>query len=227
MWEAAGRKVRRDPDGRPSVQIVGFRLEFTFDVSQTDGEPFEVPTVQRLRRQRFSSAGVPQLLTGDDPTDAFDDVVKLIKDAGYNFELAAPGSRFLGAANGVTVGGDVMLVKVRDDVSTAQRLKTTIHDPLRTSAASTSPAPASGTTCTAAGGRPRPKASRTSCARPSVWTPPATATRMSWAGPTGTWPWSRRVRRTTAPTRVHPQPSAVGPSLNSTSMADEADFAGP
>ena len=25
-WEAAGRKVRRDPDGRPAVQIVGFRL---------------------------------------------------------------------------------------------------------------------------------------------------------------------------------------------------------
>jgi len=127
-WETAGRKVRRDPDGRPSVQIVGFRLESTFDVSQTDGEPIEVPTVQRLRRQRFSSAGVPQLLTGDDPTDAFDDVVKLVKDAGYSFELAAPGSRFLGDANGVTVGGDVMLVKVRDDVSTAQRLKTTIHE---------------------------------------------------------------------------------------------------
>ena len=60
-------------------------------LSQTDGEPFEVPTVQRLRRQRISSAGVPQLLTGDDPTDAYDDVVKLIKDAGYSFELAPAG----------------------------------------------------------------------------------------------------------------------------------------
>jgi hypothetical protein len=28
----------------------------------------------------------------------------------------------------VTVGGDVMLVKVRNDVSTAQRLKTTVHE---------------------------------------------------------------------------------------------------
>jgi hypothetical protein len=127
-WEAAGRKVRRDPDGRPSIQVVGFRLESTFDVSQTDGEPFEVPTVQRLRRQRVSAAGLPQLVSGDDPTDAFDDAVKLIKDAGYSFELAAPGSRWLDDANGVTVGGDVMLVKVRDDVSSAQRLKTTIHE---------------------------------------------------------------------------------------------------
>lgn len=127
-WEAAGRKVRRDPDGRPSIQVVGFRLESTFDVSQTDGEPFEVPTVQRLRRQRLSSAGIARLLDGDDPTDAFDDTVKLIKDAGYGFELAAPGSRYLGSANGVTVGGDVMLVKVRNDVSTAQRLKTAVHE---------------------------------------------------------------------------------------------------
>jgi hypothetical protein len=127
-WEAAGRKVRRDPDGRPAVQVVGFRLAPTFDLSQTDGDPFEVPTVARLRRQRLSSAGAPQLLAGDDPTDAFDDVVKLIKDDGYGFELAAPGSPHLGSANGVTVGGDVMLVQVRDDVSTAQRLKTSVHE---------------------------------------------------------------------------------------------------
>jgi len=99
------------------------------ELSQTDGEqPFEVPTVQRIRRQRMSSAGAPQLLVGDDPTDAYDDTVKLIKDAGYSFELAPPGSQYLGSANGVTVGGDVRLVKVRDDVSTAQRLKTTLHE---------------------------------------------------------------------------------------------------
>jgi N-terminal domain of anti-restriction factor ArdC len=30
-WEAAGRRVRRDPDGRPAVQVVGFRLAPTFD----------------------------------------------------------------------------------------------------------------------------------------------------------------------------------------------------
>jgi hypothetical protein len=35
-WEAAGRTVRRDPDGRPAVQVVGFRLTPTFDLSQTE-----------------------------------------------------------------------------------------------------------------------------------------------------------------------------------------------
>jgi hypothetical protein len=125
-WEASGRKIRRDPSGRPAVQVVGFKLASTFDLSQTDGEPFEVPTVQRIRHQRIG--GMPQLLTGDDPTDAFDDVVKLIKDEGYSFELAPPGSPHLGSANGVTVGGHERLVLVRDDVSTAQRLKTSVHE---------------------------------------------------------------------------------------------------
>lgn len=128
QWEAAGRKVRREPSGRPAIQVVGFRLSPTFELSQTDGEPFEVPTVQRQRRMRVSGAGLPQLLDGDDPTDAFDDIVKLIKDAGYSFELAAPGSRYLGSANGVTVGGTVKQVLLRDDVSTAQRLKTSVHE---------------------------------------------------------------------------------------------------
>jgi hypothetical protein len=111
------------------VQVVGFTLAPTFELSQTDGEqPFEVPTVQRIRRQRMSGAGTPHLLGGHDPTDAFDDIVKLIKDSGYSFELAPPGSHYLGTANGVTVGGDMRLVKVRDDVTPAQRLKTTVHE---------------------------------------------------------------------------------------------------
>ncbi|GAA0475465.1 hypothetical protein Aca07nite_84330 [Actinoplanes capillaceus] len=128
QWEAEGRKVRREPSGRPAVQVVGFRLSATFELSQTDGKPFEIPTARRTLRVRVSAAGMPQLLDGDDPTGAFDDLVKMIKDAGYGFELAAPGSRHLGAANGVTVGGTIRLVRVRDDVSAAQQVKTTVHE---------------------------------------------------------------------------------------------------
>lgn len=128
-WEAQGRKVRRDDRGRPVVQVVGFRLVNTFELSQTDGEPFKVPSIQRTRRLKVTGGRTAQLLTGDDPTDAYDDVVKLIKDAGYSFELAPPGSRYLGQANGVTVtGATVRTVKVRNDVSGAQRVKTTVHE---------------------------------------------------------------------------------------------------
>lgn len=128
-WEAEGRKVARDDQGRPTVQVVGFRLSPTFDISQTDGEPFEVPSVQRARRVKAAWGMLPQLLEGDDPTGVFDDVVKLIKDAGYAFDLAAPGSPYLGSANGVTVTGPgLRQVLVRDDVSGAQRTKTTLHE---------------------------------------------------------------------------------------------------
>jgi hypothetical protein len=35
-WEAAGRRVRREPTGRPAVQVVGFRLASTFDPLSRD-----------------------------------------------------------------------------------------------------------------------------------------------------------------------------------------------
>jgi hypothetical protein len=99
------------------------------DLSQTDGEPFEPPTVQRIRRLQAAGGQTPQLLEGDDPTGVYDDLVKLINDAGYAFDLATPGSEYLGAANGVTVTGPaIRQVLVRDDVSAAQRTKTTMHE---------------------------------------------------------------------------------------------------
>lgn len=128
-WQADGRTVVRDEHGRPVVQVVGFHLVSTFDLSQTDGEPFEVPSVQRARRVRAAGGQTPQLLQGEDPTGVYDDIVELIKQAGYSFDLAAPGSTYLGRANGVTVTGvGVRQVLVRDDVSPAQRTKTTMHE---------------------------------------------------------------------------------------------------
>ena len=128
-WQAEGRKVVRDERGRPVIQVVGFRLSATFDLSQTDGKKFDVPTVQRARRVQAAGGQTPQLLDGEDPTGVYDDVVKLIKDAGYAFDLAAPGSTYLGRANGVTVPGPgVRQVLVRDDVTPAQRTKTAMHE---------------------------------------------------------------------------------------------------
>ncbi|WP_203902855.1 ArdC-like ssDNA-binding domain-containing protein [Virgisporangium aliadipatigenens] len=127
-WEAAGRKVKRDSRGRPAVQVVGFRLMNTFELSQTDGEPFDVPTVQRIRRIK-AAAATPALLTGDDPTGAYDDVVDLIEAAGYSFALVPPRTGYLRGANGVTVTGPgLRVVQVRDDVDAPQRLKTTVHE---------------------------------------------------------------------------------------------------
>lgn len=129
QMEASGRKVPRDEHGRPRLALVGFRLANTFDVSQTEGEPFEVPSIQRRRQARIIGGQRAELLDGDDPTGAFDDVVKLIKDEGYTFDLVPPGSDGLGDANGRTTRhGTVKRVRVRDDISGAHRIKTTVHE---------------------------------------------------------------------------------------------------
>jgi hypothetical protein len=129
QWETAGRTVTRDRDGRPAIQVVGFRLASTFELSQTDGEPFEPPTTGRTRRLSMAGGRPPELLVGDDPTGAYDDIVKLIKDEGYEFALAPPGSADLGSANGRTVKAPGrQTVRVRDDVDGAQRLRTSLHE---------------------------------------------------------------------------------------------------
>ena len=117
------------------VKLTVFRLSPTFELSQTEpieegGPEFVVPTVETRRRVRQLGGTRPTLLEGTDPTGAFDDVVKLIKDEGYSFELIAPKTQHLsGGANGVTVRGPSMaLVQVRNDVSDAQRVKTTVHE---------------------------------------------------------------------------------------------------
>ncbi|MEV1321254.1 ArdC family protein [Micromonospora arborensis] len=127
-WEATGRTVKREPSGRPAVQLVGFGLANTFELSQTDGKPFEPPTVL-VRRRVHQSGHTPQLLVGDDPTGVYDDLVTLITDEGYRYELVAPHTGYLNDANGVTVRRPgVQIVQVRDDVDPAQRTKTTLHE---------------------------------------------------------------------------------------------------
>lgn len=125
---AAGRAVLRDAAGRPALQVVGFRPMATFELGQTDGEPFEPPTVQRARRLHVIGGRLPVPLTGDDPTDAFTDLVALIEAEGFTFSLVKPGAGHLGAANGVTMFGSSRLVQVRDDLSAAQRVATTTHE---------------------------------------------------------------------------------------------------
>jgi hypothetical protein len=134
--EAAGRKVHRDPDGRPSIRIMGFRLAATFELSQTDSVPgfehleFVVPTIETRRRARAAGGRQPELLTGEDPTGAYDEIVTLIEAEGYRYGFGTPGvTRYLPAGyNAVTVGGRVRRVIVSDQLAPAQRIKTAIHE---------------------------------------------------------------------------------------------------
>ncbi|MBP2371668.1 hypothetical protein [Pseudonocardia parietis] len=129
-----GRPVVRDAQNRLPVVVMGWKLERTFELSQTAPLPpwadnYVVPTVEVRRRVTLHGGKQAVLLDGGDPTGVYDDVVAMIRAAGYDYALADPGSEYLGAANGVTVAGaGTRLVRVRGDVSHAQRIKTAIHE---------------------------------------------------------------------------------------------------
>lgn len=125
---AAGRAVARDATGRPAMQVVGFRPMATFELSQTDGAPFEPPTVARSRLVSTFGGRVPQLLAGDDPTNVTGDLAALITAEGFAFELVPARTGHLRDANGVTMWGSRRVVQVRDDLSAAQRVATSTHE---------------------------------------------------------------------------------------------------
>ncbi|GAB3832726.1 hypothetical protein ACFPIJ_57355 [Dactylosporangium cerinum] len=125
---AAGRTVLRDAGGRPAPQVVGFRPMATFELSQTDGAPFEPPTVDRARRAHVIGGRRPQRLDGDDPTGVFDDLAALIEAEGFAFSVIPPRTGHLGRANGITAFGSTRVVQVRNDLSAAQRVATTTHE---------------------------------------------------------------------------------------------------
>lgn len=125
-WQALGRQVRKgetalrvlapakykttdEKTGEDRWQLRGFTTACVFDISQTDGD--DLPDVR------------PDLLSGD--ASGLDDVVALIRGAGFTFALVPPNE--LGSANGTT-DHSTRSVVVRDDMSPTQTLKTTVHE---------------------------------------------------------------------------------------------------
>jgi hypothetical protein len=62
QWEAAGRTVKRDGDGRPAIQVVGFRLSSTFDPLSRDSSLRRGAHVTpgRLLVCRYSNSAGPE-----------------------------------------------------------------------------------------------------------------------------------------------------------------------
>jgi len=126
-WQELGRHVRKGERGlqilAPVIRkvtpesgeeeerlVVGFRVVHVFDIAQTDGEPLpEVPIT---------------LVQGDLPSH-WDQVHKLITDAGFDLQVADLDR--LGDANGVTDWNRRDVV-VRASLPGAQRFKTAVHE---------------------------------------------------------------------------------------------------
>lgn len=122
--DAEGKPLRRDSNDPTKFAkiLAGYRIEHVFDVCQTEGDEVEIPqpVIERIRVR--VSGPSPELLTGEDVAGAWDAVASQIKALGYRIERG-----HCGGANGYT-DPSTMLVKVRDDVSSAQALKTLVHE---------------------------------------------------------------------------------------------------
>lgn len=120
----AGRPLRRDPNDPTKYAkiLAGYRIEHVFDVSQTEGDPVEIPE-PIIQTIRVCQRGVaPELLSGDDVAGAWVAVVSRIESLGYKVLRG-----HCGGANGYT-DPFTKTVKVREDVSPAQALKTLVHE---------------------------------------------------------------------------------------------------
>jgi antirestriction protein ArdC len=119
VGDGAQRVLRRDEapevgeDVRESVYLRGFKIEHTFDLSQTSGDP--IPT-----------APTPKLLEGEAPRGLGEAVMRLIESKGYEVETA-PDAASLNGANGVTFQTTKRVV-VRSDMDDAAMVKTLIHE---------------------------------------------------------------------------------------------------
>ena len=131
-WKALGRSVRKgekairilapitvrnrdennttdEPDG--TRFLVGFKAAAVFDISQTDGKDLpEAPCSP---------------LTGDTDEAIWSALVALASEGG--FEVKTVGENALGKANG-DCSGLLKRIRVRDDLSGAQRVKTLAHE---------------------------------------------------------------------------------------------------
>ena len=99
---------RQEPN-RPWI-VVGFKLEYVWDVSQTDGDPLPTPPEAKP-------------LTGDADPELVSKITGMIRAAGYTVEYGTPHGDAMG-----TTSGSTRTVIVRDSLDPAHQVKTLVHE---------------------------------------------------------------------------------------------------
>jgi len=106
----AGSETSTEPAaGR---RVVGVRIAYVFDISQTDGDPLP-----------GTDAAHPTLLTGQAPEHLWDGLALQVDEAGFRLTL----DTLPGAANGLTSWSE-RHVLVHPELEDAQRVKTLAHE---------------------------------------------------------------------------------------------------
>ncbi len=112
-WRRLGPREKPKPGEVVRSRMVGARLAYVWDVSQTDGEP--LPTTP-----------APVLLEGEAPAGLWDGLAAQIRTAGFEV-VSVPDEMAIMGANGMT-DYEARTVSVRENMSAAARVKTLAHE---------------------------------------------------------------------------------------------------
>lgn len=112
-WRRLGRFERPRPGDVVRSRLVGVRPAYVWDVSQTSGPPIPVQPL-------------PALLKGGAPAGLWDELARLVREAGFVLTDVASAAEIAGA-NGRTDFGR-HTVAVRSDMDAAARVKTLSHE---------------------------------------------------------------------------------------------------
>ncbi|UOQ61873.1 ArdC-like ssDNA-binding domain-containing protein [Leucobacter rhizosphaerae] len=112
-WRKLAPKERPEPGEVVRSRMIGTKVAYVFDISQTDGPDVPLPPS-------------PQLLEGETPAGLRDGLIRQVTEAGFQF-LPVPHEGMFRGANGLT-NFDTRQVAVRTNMDDAAQVKTLVHE---------------------------------------------------------------------------------------------------
>lgn len=112
-WRKLAPKEQPEPGEMVRSRMIGTKVAYVFDISQTTGPEVPLPPT-------------PQLLEGEAPAGLRDGLVCQVTEAGYQF-LPVPHEGMIHGANGLT-NFDTRQVAVRTNMDDAAQVKTLLHE---------------------------------------------------------------------------------------------------
>lgn len=112
-WRRLAPREAPQPGEKVKFEMVGAKVAYVFDISQTSGPDVPLPPS-------------PQLLAGEAPAGLREGLIRQVEEAGFRF-LSVPHEGMIHGANGITKFDDRQ-VAVRTNMDDAAQVKTLVHE---------------------------------------------------------------------------------------------------
>lgn len=112
-WRRLAPREAPQPGEKVKSEMVGAKIAYVFDLSQTTGPDVPLPPT-------------PQLLAGEAPAGLREGLIRQVEEAGFTF-MPVPHEGMIHGANGIT-NFDDRQVAVRTNMDDAAQVKTLVHE---------------------------------------------------------------------------------------------------